>query len=438
MYKSRYNTCLRIQSPEEAMLLDDQASSADLWLGVLDTYDSMVACIKGEMPTSQEVCEEVREKFMKILALRYDELSDRIPGRLKGWTQAMLIFVTVAMAGSLGSSKSLIDPKTREFMKEEKIRTAQSYDVNDWTYTDILAALHCLESKWKNRKMAWRPEIKTYLRYVEHAVDNMITRSSPMYVIDYAPQRGGKDPYNLKTDAMHELMTLIVHMRRSLLVKEVFKVRKVDVPANNFTGWQEREERHLTTRKFRSLVTEQVWAFAIRPSERDRGKYKRRADISCFNAINNYRSLDYIDSIAEISTYKDQAAIMKDPRTADALVICQIHAYFMGTFAIKFRDFYFCPEDKILKHVKSNVTVPFIVERLGRFDCVFQGVVYETKGGSMAEAFIVWANLAKEQGGILYGSHNLLLLLSVLFPPVGAASQSVEESLGGGFVGFGD
>ena len=65
------------------MLLDDQATSADLWLGVLDTYDSMVACIKGEMPTSQEVCEEVREKFMKILALRYDEFSDRIPGRSK-------------------------------------------------------------------------------------------------------------------------------------------------------------------------------------------------------------------------------------------------------------------------------------------------------------------------------------------------------------------
>ena len=72
MYKSRYNTCLRIQSPEEALLLDDEATSADLWLGVLDTYDAMVSCIKGEMPTSPDICEQVREKFMKILALRYD------------------------------------------------------------------------------------------------------------------------------------------------------------------------------------------------------------------------------------------------------------------------------------------------------------------------------------------------------------------------------
>jgi hypothetical protein len=90
-----------------------------------------------------------------------------------------------------------------------------------------------------------------------------------------------------------------------------------------------------------------------------------------------------------------------------------------------------------LKHVKANLTVPFIVERLGRFDAVFQGAVYETRGGTLAEAFIVWASLAKEQGGVLYGSHNLLLLLSVLFS-VGVVGVGGVVDVGAGFVGYGD
>ena len=88
---------------------------------------------------------------------------------------------------------------------------------------------------------------------------------------------------------------------------------------------------------------------AIRPSERTEVNTKR-ADISCFNAINNYRSLT-TDSIAEISTYKDQAAIMKDPRTADALVICQIHAYFR--VPCDYFETLLLPEE-ILKHVKAT------------------------------------------------------------------------------------
>ena len=434
MYKSSYKTCLRIQTPEEALLLDDKASSADLWLGVLDTYDSMVACIKGEMPTSAEICEEVRNKFLKMLALRYDEFMGRIPGRLKGWTTGMLIFVTAAMAGTLGTSTSVIDLKTREFMQKERLRTAQSYDTADWTFTDILAALHCLESKWKNRSTAWAPELPTYLRYVENAIDNIVTKSSPMYLIDFAPHRGGKDPYSLKPEALHEIMSLLMNMKRSLLVKDLFRVRKVDVPKNNFKGWQEREERHLTTRKFRSQVTAQVWEFNIRPSEKDRGSYKRKADISSFNAMGNYRSLDYMDTLSDLTTYQSQEAIMKDERTADALVMCQIHAYFMGTFAIPFKEFYYCGERVLLRHFGSGVSVPFVCERLGRFDCVFQGVLYESVGGSLSEAFVVWCNLVKEQGSILYGSHVLSLLVSVMFPPESSSSESsvVDPSGGGG------
>ena len=75
---------------------------------------------------------------------------------------------------------------------------------------------------------------------------------------------------------------------------------------------------------------------------------------------------------------------------------------------------------------------------MGRFDVVYQGVVYESVGGSLSESFILWCNLCKESGGVFYGSHNLLLLMSVMFPAVVDGSDSVSEELSGGFVGFGD
>ena len=80
------------------------------------------------------------------------------------------------------------------------------------------------------------------------------------------------------------------------------------------------------------------------------------------------------------------------------------------------------------------MSVPFVCERLGRFDCVFQGVLYESVGGSLSEAFVVWCNLVKEQGSILYGSHVLSLLVSVMFPPESSSSESsvVDPSGGGG------
>lgn len=440
MYKSKYKTCLRIQTPEEALMLDDEATSADLWLGVLDTYMTLSAAVQGEIPSNPEVADKIREKFMKIITLRYDELCGRIVGRLRGWTEAMLVMTVIGLAGQLGTSISLIDNRTRQYMKEERLRVTTSYDVDDWTYTDVLCALHTLESKWKNKRTAWRPECRTYLRYIEHAVDKLVTKASPLYLIDYAPHRGGRDPYNVKPEGMHELLSLVVNMRRSLVIKDVFKVKKVSVPDNDFEGFQERESRHLTTRKFRQTVTETVWDFVIRPSEKDRGRYKRKADISAFNAVGNYRSLDYLDTLSEVTTYKDQADINRDPRTFCALVISQIQAYCMGNFAINFKEYFFCREVSVLKHMKSNVIAPFIVERLGRFDCVYQGTVYETPSGTMAEAFVVWCKMCKEHfNGVLYGGLDFRMMLSVVFPPVATKVISNESDQSSGmFLSYGE
>ena len=134
-----------------------------------------------------------------------------------------------------------------------------------------------------------------------------------------------------------------------------------------------------------------------------------------------------MDQISDVTTYKDQKDIYRDPRCYDALVLTQIHSYCMGTFGIPWKEHFFCPEASILKHRKAHITVPFVVERMNRFDAVFHGTVHETVSGSLAEAFIMWTSLVKNEGSVLYGALSFGLLVSVVLGS-GASSVSASES----------
>ena len=86
-----------------------------------------------------------------------------------------------------------------------------------------------------------------------------------------------------------------------------------------------------------------------------------------------------------------------------------------------------------MKHIKASaaLTSPYIVEWLGRYDCVYKHTIYKSKGGSFSEAFIIWASIVKNEcNSILYGAFRLDLLTSVLFPEIVAVSGSVP-TLGG-------
>ena len=54
-----------------------------------------------------------------------------------------------------------------------------------------------------------------------------------MFLIDYAVDRAGKDPYLLKPTAIHDVMSRIITMRRSLGIRGLFRVRPHDMPENN-------------------------------------------------------------------------------------------------------------------------------------------------------------------------------------------------------------
>ena len=437
LYNARFKTCLRIQAPVESLMVDDKAKGAELWLAVLDTYSSLSDCVQGNIPSDPKVAEKVREKFLKIIVLRYPELSQRIVGRLRGWTKALLIYTVVALAGTLSTQLSIIPNNIRKFMRDEKLRVTSSYDVDDWTLTDTICALHTLECRWNNKATAWKKECAEYLRYIEAAVDRFITSASPLYMVDYAAWRGGKDPYNLTPECMQTLVSKVVSLRRSLVVRDIFKVRRTVVPDNNYVGWQKEQERHLTTRKFRQVVLNVAWQLNLRPSEQDIGAYARKAEISAHNSILNTRSLDLCDMIGEIVTYKDMEDMNKDSRVCDALVLSQVQATMMGSLAIDWKQYFFLREDKILKHIEARVTAPYICQRLSRFDTVHKGVVYTTPQGTLSEAFVVWCSLVKEEGGILYGGFDFNLLLSVMFPEKNANINEGFNDVGDMFLSYG-
>ena len=429
MYPAQWATPDRIHSVEEASIFPfRQAKDADLYLAILDSYDVLLSGVEGEIPVSKDLCEKLRERITETLVFRYDELSGRIPGRLKGWTNAMLLFVCAALAGVQGTSHNIIPPDMREWMKKERLRVNKSFDVLEWTYTDLLASLECLESRWKSNA-SWGPFISRYLRMHEHCIDNLISRSSPMFIIDYAMDRAGKDPYSLKPPAIHGLMSRIVTMRRSIGIRSFFKVRPRELEdLHQWDQFAAKEARHLTTRAFRNTVGASVWRSRLRPSDSDRAEYARKAAVSHFGCISKERSLDFVDAVSELFTYKDAPEILKDKRTSDALALEMIHAMCMGTYNVPFKEYFIVYEDKIIKHKDKlpKAPVPLMIERSGRWDVLWKGVIYETKlkgenelteadrrSGGVCLCFVLWCLFVRvELSGIAFGNMDLRLMLS--------------------------
>ncbi len=298
---------------------------------------------------------------------------------MKGWTNALLLFVCASLAGVLGTSQHCIPPDMREWMKEERLRTCISYDTLEWTYTDLLCSLTCLESKWHTRA-SWGPFISDYLRIHEHCIDNLVSRTSPLFVVDYAPDRAGKDPYSLSVPALHGLMSRIVMMRRSIGVRSFFKVRPIKVNENHqWKAFADKEARHLTTRAFRNTVSATTWELLLRPSERDREEYARKSTVSGFGCVNKGRSLDVLDAIGDLCTYKDADALLKDKRTKDSIALCFVHAMCMATYNMPFKEYFVVMGDhNIIKHKKAirEARVPLIIQRSGRYDVCWKNTIH--------------------------------------------------------------
>ena len=103
-----------------------------------------------------------------------------------------------------------------------------------------------------------------------------------------------------------------------------------------------------------------------------------------------------------------------------------VHAHFMSTYSVSFKDFFYCDSEQVWKHRSKlpHMVVPIIIERKRRFDVMHKGLVHLVPTGSFAEAFQLWLLMVRrDYRGILYGSMDFGRLCRLLFDPPDVAQN---------------
>jgi hypothetical protein len=110
-----------------------------------------------------------------------------------------------------------------------------------------------------------------------------------------------------------------------------------------------------------------------------------------------------------------------------------VHAYFMSTYSVSFKDFFYCSSEKSWKHRTKipHMVVPVVIERKSRYDVMYRGLVNLVPNGTFAEAFQLWCLLVrKDYKGILYGSMDFgRLCRDMLDPPQQQKERPVSQGM---------
>ena len=103
-----------------------------------------------------------------------------------------------------------------------------------------------------------------------------------------------------------------------------------------------------------------------------------------------------------------------------------IHAHFMSTYSVSFKDFFYCSEDKSWAHRSKipHMVVPLVIQRRSRYDVMHKGIVHLCPNGTVSEAFQLWLLMVRrDYKGILYGSMDFGRLCRLMFDPADVAQN---------------
>tara|TARA_B110000091_G_C13751591_1_gene447912 strand:+ start:815 stop:1348 length:534 start_codon:yes stop_codon:yes gene_type:complete len=153
----------------------------------------------------------------------------------------------------------------------------------------------------------------------------------------------------------------------------------------------------------------------------------RGSKVSAYQAIAVNRPLNVLDKLSSFISYGKPRELHSNLHVVEALNLNLIHAYFMSTFSISFKNYFFCSEEKTWNHRNhlQSATVPIILERRKRYDVLYRGAVHLTPNGIMADAFVYWLLLVRRDfNGILYGSMDFNKLCSFMLE-----TETIEEEV---------
>jgi hypothetical protein len=442
-YPAQFNTSGRIHSVKEAVdyTFNGKESTVELFLFMLDTYDVLLDIASGgiSFPTGREtwnhdLLNKLYLKMRKILVNRWEHLNEFIPGRLKGWTQGLFWYVEMMLIRYImltSPNMLIINEKIKTWIKTNYIQSNDSFNLNTWSFMDVVRALELLEARMND--LPWTEEIFEYLDIIEYRCAEFCTLNYNFSVLDRAKHRIeiSKTVYQLHPTGIHELMTRCTLIRRAAELWFAWDSEPApNITEHYFDNFIEKEKRQLTQRKFRDELNNRALENMLRPSERTIQSYRLRgADVSDYGALAVNRPLYMLDVLGKQCSYAKFEELMDDFRIPDVMYMGMVHMHVSSIYNLQFLKYFYLSEKHIHKHKHKVhlVLAPFIIQRSNRYDCMWRGNIVPSRDGSFYWAFLTWITLIRKKcGGIVYGGVNLIPLAQLILdkPKVIAARKT--------------
>ena len=443
MYRSNYRSLFRCHTLVECMnySLEPSISKADLFLYLLDTYDILLSHADGSMIMDENDDTpylRLANKLELYVFEAWDSLFDRIPGQLKGWCEGMFVYVCICLCRWLSSKEgcTVIPSETRDWMKKHTMRSHASYDTASFTVSDILNALDIFEQRWQHFPDL-NHHVLLYLDALEYRAAWIICHTAPKSLFDIQTRRISinEEQFQIHPAMIYEYYVRFMSIRRSFAQYTMWDTipPPTQMPETRWKDFINKENRHLSIRKFRDCVQNMTWCNLRRLSDTPRSSYNARGSrVSDYQALAENRQLAILDKLNHLTGYGKIPELHAHPNIVEGLHLQMIHAHFMSTYSVSFKDFFYCSEDKSWKHRSKlpHMVVPLVVQRRSRYDVMHKGIIHLCPNGTVSEAFQLWLLMVRrDYKGILYGSMDFGRLCRLMFDPADVA-QNREMSQG--------
>lgn len=444
MYQSNYKSIFRCHTLVECVnySLAPPVEKADLFLYLLDTYDILLSHAEGSMVVDENddiPYMRLAKKLEKYAFEEWHTLFDRIPGQLKGWCEGMFVYVCISLCRWLSSKPgcTVIPEDTRMWMKRQKLRSHVSYDTSKYSISELLNALDVFELQWTQFESLTQ-HVLLYLDALEYRGAWFVTHTAPASLFDIRKHRIkiGDNNFQIHPALVYQLYVRFVSLRRSFAQYTMWDTVPAiaQMPESQWLSFLERENRHLSIRKFRDCIADVTWGNMKRLSDGPRASYNARGSrVSDYQSIAENHPMAIMDKLNHIIAYGKAPELHSNPFVREGLHLQMVHAYFMSTYSVSFRDYFYCSSEKSWKHRKklAHVVVPIVIERRQRHDVMYKGLIHLVPTGTFAEAFQLWCLfLRKDYKGILYGSMDFGRLCRTMFdPPQQLQQRAIGEGL---------
>lgn len=447
MYRSNYKSLFRCHTLVECMnyALEPNIKKADLFLYLLDTYDILLSHADGSMIVDENddlPYLRLAEKLELYVFEAWESLLGRIPGQLKGWCEGMFVYTCICLCRWLASKPgcTVIPSETRDWMRKHALRSHASYDTASFSVADLLNALDIFEQRWRGLPEL-NHHVMIYLNALEFRAAWLVSHTAPAALFDIRTRRVSlsDDMFQIHPGMIFEFYARFMLIRRSFAQYTMWDtVPPVkQMPESRWQDFVDKENRHLSIRKFRDRVQGVTWDNLCRLSEPARASYNARGSrISSYQALAENRPLSILDKLNTQTSYGKKEGLHAHTMIKEGLHLQMIHAHFMSTYSVSFKDYFFCSYEKSWKHRTklSHMVVPIIIERRRRYDVMHKGLVHLVPNGTVAEAFQLWLLFVRrDYRGILYGSMDFGRLCRFVFDPPEVAQQ---RNLGEGITAY--